>query len=641
MAKPIYITTPIYYVNAQPHIGHAYTTIAADLMARWHKLAGRDVFFLTGTDEHGNKIAEAAAAQKISPQELTDRVAMQFEAAWRALDIDHDYFIRTTSERHAQAVRKILDAMRNARTPDGQEVIYSGYYEGLYCTGCEKFLTEKDLVDGKCPDHGTVPEALKEKNYFFRLSAYLPQVKEAILSGRVQILPEEKRNEVLGLIDQELTDFSLSRERVSWGIPLSFDPSQVAYVWIDALSNYISGIGYADDETHFRKWWTDGHVIHLLGKEILKFHCIWWPAMLLAAGERMPDEMFLHGWFTVDGQKMSKSLGNAIDPHDMVGQFGADGTRYLLMTQYPFGIDGDIQASRFVTQYNADLANDLGNLVSRVIKLLAANLEGVIPAVAKGIDGQAELQAQAVKTADSAYEHIIGYRPQAAIAEGIALVRATNRFFNDTTPWKSAKAGEMERLGGILRVCLEALRIVSITLYPILPSKMTALRTMLGCDDSTLTLEHARAFWGLQEGTVLTVPEPLFPRLETKRKAEEAAPKASPESSESDGLIDISHFGKVQLRVAEVVAAESVPKADKLLRLQVALGSEQRQIVAGIAQHYSPDDLIGKRVVIVANLKPATIRGVESHGMLLAAKAGKRLVVVTVDGDLDSGASVS
>ncbi len=647
MPKPFYITTPIYYVNDKPHIGHAYTTIAADLITKYHRLAGRDSFFLTGTDEHGTKVADAAEAKGVSPQEFCDRTVKTFTHAWENLSIDYDYFLRTTSERHNEAVRKILDAMRSAKTDDGEDVIYSDYYEGLYCTGCEKFITEKELVDGLCPDHRREPERLKEKNYFFRLSAFLPKIKEKIESGELTILPDERRREVLGLIAQDLGDFSLSRERVKWGIPLSFDESQVAYVWVDALSNYISAIGYADDPETFDKWWNQAYVVHLMAKDILKFHCLYWPAMLMAAGVKLPETMFLHGFFTVDGQKMSKSLGNMIDPNDMVEQFGADGTRYLLLTQYPFGVDGDIQANRFISQYNSDLANDLGNLVSRVVKMIQRDFDGTLPSPHKELDGLQELLEQAELVPGKAYEHINHFRVGQAIAEAMNLVRAANKFFNDAAPWKMAKAGKFDEMGGVLYACCEVIRIVSICLYPVMPDKMKEVRGIFGLKDDTLSLDEARTFFLLEPGIVLSFEESVFPRLKPK-KDEEGRPKeaggkvkATTEAKSEDGLLDISEFAKVQLRVAEVIAAERVEGADKLLRLQIDLGSEKRQIVAGIAEHYDPEKLPGMKIVVVANLKPAKIRGIESNGMLLAAKTGKKLTLVSPHEDIPAGASIS
>ena len=647
MAKPYYITTPIYYINDRPHIGHAYTTVAADLLARFHRLAGREAFFLTGTDEHGSKVAEAAQAAGKSEQVFCDETVKHFKAAWVNLSIENDYFIRTTSDRHVKAVGKILDALRKAKTDGGQDVVYEGFYEGLYCTGCEAFKTEKELVDGKCPEHNRPPEKLQEKNYFFRLTAYLDKIKEKIESGELLILPEERRREVLGLIEQDLPDFSLSREHVKWGVPLSFDKSQSAYVWVDALTNYISAMGYADDEKTFDKWWNKSEVVHLMAKDILKFHCLWWPAMLMAAGLKLPDTIFLHGFFTVDGEKMSKSLGNMIDPNSMVEVLGADATRYLLLTQYPFGLDGDVQVKRFVVQYNADLANDLGNLVSRVAKMVVANFGGKLPQPMKEIDGLQELMERCEALPDKALAHIRHFRIGDAIGEAMGLVRATNKFFNDSAPWVLAKENKMPELGGILYACSEIIRIVATVLFPVMPNKMREIRSVFSLDDSTLTLDHARKFFEIVPGAKVAIKDSVFPRISDEkaiskiREGVVVKPEAATPATSGEGLMDISEFARVQMRVAQVIGAESVKGADKLLKLQIDLGGEKRQIVAGVAEYYTPEEITGKKIVVVTNLKPARIRGVDSNGMLLAATAGKNLRLVTVDGDLPPGAEIS
>jgi methionyl-tRNA synthetase len=638
LAKRFYVTTPIYYVNDRPHIGHSYTTIAADLLARFHRINGREAFLLTGTDEHGSKVAEAAAAAGLEPQQFCDRVVQHFKDAWEKLSIDNSDFIRTTQDRHVKAVRDLLNVLKKAKTESGEDVVYSGIYEGLYCTGCEKFLTEKDLVDGVCPDHNTPPTILKEKNYFFRLSAFTDKLKKLIETDELVVLPEERRREVLGLFRQGLADFSISREHVTWGIPLPFDESQVCYVWVEALCNYITAIGYSADEDLFKKWWHEAEAVHLMAKDILKFHCIYWPAILMAAGLPLPNKIYLHGFFTVDGAKMSKTRGNQIDPNELVEEFGADATRYLLLTQYPFGVDGDIQRSNFIRKYNSDLANDLGNLVSRVAKMIIASFDSKLPPPTDKPGDTRELIGRVEELSESAIDNLYNFRIGTAIDDTMGLVRLTNRFFDGNAPWKLVKEGDTEGAGGVLYACSEVLRIVSILLYPTMPNKAKEILAIYGLGEDELDISLARTFFHLKPGLEISFKGSVFPRLKERKEIEAAEMKD--EEVPSD-LIDISEFARAKMVVAEILGADRVPGADKLLKLQIDVGSEKRQIVAGIAEHYSPEELKGKRIVVVINLKPARIRGVESNGMLLAAHKGKKLYLVIPEGDLPPGATIS
>ncbi len=634
MSKRFFITTPIYYVNDKPHIGHSYTTIVGDVLARFHRINGEETFYLTGTDEHGAKVAEEAKAQGKTPQELCDQNSLLYKSAWEKLNISYDYFVRTTDKRHEKAVEKLLQEM-NAAKVKGKPVVYQGEYAGLYCIGCEKFLTEKELADGKCPNHLTLPQKITEKNYFFRLSEFLPQVEQLISTDKIKIIPEERKTETLGLFKQGLEDFSISREKVTWGIPLPFDSKQIAYVWVDALPNYISAIGYGDNPKEFKKWWTDAEVIHLTGKDILKFHNIFWPAMLLSVGVKVPDVVVNHGFFTVKGQKMSKSLGNVIDPHWLVNQFGADAARYLLLTQFPFGIDGDIQADRFVEKFNSELANDLGNLVSRVVKMIADYCGGTIPEAKKYDKSDEEIKALAVQTPVKVMDLIYQIKVTSAIDEVFKLVKKANQYVEASAPWNLAKNKENDKLNTKLYVSAEALRIISALVYPVMPNKAVQIRKILGFGEKELTPSSVKAKkWGvLKAGQKLGKIEPLFPRKEKEPKKVEAIVE--------DNLIGIEDFGRVQLKVAEVMQAEKVAGADKLLLLKVKVGEREKQIVAGIAQHYQPQDLIGRKIIVVDNLKPATLRGMKSEGMLLAAQDGKSLVLLTVDKDIGAGAKIS
>lgn len=639
MSRNYLITTPIYYVNDRPHIGHAYTSIAADFLSRFHRLAGQESFFLTGTDEHGAKVAEAAAAVSKSPQQLCDEVVEEYKETWRALGLNYDYFVRTTDARHIQAVTRFLTVLNNASTPEGQKAVYEGMYDGLYCTGCEKFLTESDMADGLCIYHKSTPQPLKEKNYFFRLAPYLPIIRSKIEKNELVIMPDERRREVLGLLNMGLPDFSISRESVTWGIPLPFDPSQVAYVWVDALPNYISAIGYGDNPAQFDKWWDKAEVVHLMAKEILKFHTIYWPAMLMAAGLKLPEKIFIHGFFTVNGEKMGKSAGNMLDPRKMVAVYGADATRYLLLNQYPFGIDGDIKEKEFAIKYNADLANDLGNLVSRIAKMMVQYCDGKVPPPCDNLPGQKELIDTTVALSALVFGYVNDLRITDAIGAVLNLIRDINRFVESSAPWKLAKEGRTDAVDGVLYAAAEALRVVTILLHPMMPGKTREIRAVFALDDATLSLKSAQTPNGLPVGNKINIKESVFPRLDASKMPTLISVPLSGKTAEA-GLITLDDFGKAKLRVALVEAAERVPKADRLLCLQINIGNEKRQIVAGVAEEYSPETIIGKKIIVVTNLMPAKIRGIESYGMLLAAKKDGRLVLVTVDGDIAPGASV-
>ncbi|MCI0331328.1 MAG: methionine--tRNA ligase [candidate division Zixibacteria bacterium] len=640
MQKPLFVTTPIYYVNDRPHVGHAYTSLAADVLTRFWRQRERKVFFLTGTDEHGTKIAQSAKAAGQTPQAFVDEVSAEFRKVWDGMKVEYDYFIRTTEERHVNTVKNFLSRLKKARTPDGKEAIYSGVYKGLYCTGCEKFVTEKDLENGLCIYHRIPPETVEEKNYFFRLTSYLPQVERLIYEDKIKIEPLERKKETLGLFKVGLEDFSISRERESWGVPLPFDPEQTTYVWVDALINYVTASGFSTDANNFDFWWGKGEILHLMAKDILKFHCIFWPALLLAAGVKPPDRIFVHGFFSVNGQKMSKSLGNVVDPLYLASEYGVDAARYLLLTPFGFGQDGDLRVDRFAARYNADLANDLGNLASRAIKMVEVNFGGSVPA-AKSPDEAALEMANEVEKAEKKTAELFERVALTEAADEIGqLVKKANRFFDAQAPWNLAKEKKTEQLGTVLFYTLETLRHLALLYYPFMPEKSQKLLAYLGENVEKDPEALGRFQWGrLKPGSKVSHPEPLFPRLE-KDKTSSEAPEAGVALQE-DGLVTIQDFARLKLRVAVVEQAERVEKSDKLLRLQVNLGGESRQIVAGIAQHYQPESLVGKKIVMVANLKPATIFGVESRGMLLAAKKEGKLVIVTPDGDISAGAEIS
>jgi methionyl-tRNA synthetase len=633
-----YLTTPIYYVNARPHLGHAYTTILADTMARWHRLAGDEAFFLTGTDEHGDNIAQAAAAAGVTPQAFADEISGVFRETWRQLGITNDDYIRTTEPRHQKVVQAILQSLWE------RGEIYLGTYGGHYCFGCERFYTEKEIVDGKCPDHLRPLSWIEEENYFFRMSKYQSWLIEHIERHPDFIRPERYRNEILGFLRDPLQDLSISRpkKRLTWGIPLPFDDRYVTYVWFDALINYVSAPGGPGDP-QFERYWP--HAQHLIGKDILKPHAVYWPCMLKAAGIELYRHLNVHGYWTIDGQKMSKSLGNVVEPLAMQAKYG-EAFRYFVMRESVFGLDSDFSEAALVARLNADLANDLGNLVSRATTLIA-NHGGVVPPTGRPTAAETTVAAGWPRTLAScraAMDEFAFHRALVAIWEFIGLL---NRYVDGEQPWALAKAPDKkERLETVLATLATGLRCLGSVLDPFLPESAAKIRGTLG-QEAAPRLDDIGEWTPLPAGTPVRRLSGLFPRLAAAGSAQAGAgepgagARAAAATTTDGGRISIADFGRVELRVAEVVAAEAVPKSKKLLKLTVAVGEERRTVVAGIAEHYAPADLVGKKVVIVANLEPARLMGIDSNGMVLAGSAGDRLAVLTVDRDLPSGARVT
>ena len=631
MSKAFYVTTPIYYVNDVPHIGHAYTTVTADFLARFHRLDGFDTYFLTGTDEHGEKIYQAAHEAGIDPQQFCDRISQRFRDAWQVLDISHDDFIRTTEERHKAVVRRILAAVHAAGD------IYYDEYEGLYCVGCERFLTDKELVDGQCPDHLRAPESRREGNYFFRMEKYREWLRDYIRDHPDFIRPVGYKSEVLALLGEPIGDLSISRPkgRVPWGIELPWDAEHVAYVWVDALINYTSALGFPD-AAHYRAYWPVAQ--HLIGKDILKPHAVFWPTVLKAAGMPLYRHLNVGGFLMGhDGQKMSKSLGNVVDPFEMAEKYGSDAVRYYLLKDTVYGQDSSIGERFLVARYNADLANDLGNLLSRVRALLTRHTEGVLPSPSQQ-QADEELIAAGTALVGQVRSLVGRLRIFEALETVMQFVRQLNRYFNDEAPWKLAKAADgRERLGTVLYNIAEGLRIVSVLLEPAMPAKARQVRTDLGLGDYAFSDLEA---WGqAAPGTKIPAAAAiLFPKSETGKPKRQ--PPAKKEARQME-QISLEEFSKVQLRVAEVKAAAKVEGADKLLKLTLAVGDETRTVVSGIAPWYQPEDLPGRKVVLVANLKPAKLRGIVSEGMILAAEDGAgNLALVAPDRAIAAGAEV-
>ncbi|UCH62697.1 MAG: methionine--tRNA ligase [Fidelibacterota bacterium] len=611
-----YVTTPIYYVNDLPHIGHAYTTILADVLARYHRTLGDEVHFLTGTDEHGLKVQQAAQSRNTDPRAHCDEYVVRFQELWRRLHISNDDFIRTTEKRHTAVVQRLLQALHD------KGELYQDEYEGWYSVSEERFITKKELDSGEFRQ----VEKVKERNWFFRMSAYQERLIEHIQEHPEFIQPETRRNEVLGFLRKPLGDLCISRpkSRLTWGVELPFDPDYVNYVWFDALTNYVSAVGYTEDDKRFKDWWPAD--VHLIGKDILTTHAVYWPTMLMAAGIPLPRTIFAHGWWLMGEEKMSKSLGNVVRPLDLIDLVGVDPVRYYLMRDMVLGQDASFTPEAFERRYNSDLANDLGNLANRIAKFIRRHFEARVPGLKQPADTTFD---EALKTGA---EEIVRQVPQLisemrlheAIEGIMELVRQVNTYLEQTQPWHQIKA-DKDLAGNSLYHAAEALRIAAQLLHPVMPNRMEAIRRMIGAEKVSLN-DFA---WGrLRPGTPLGEGEIPFPRLDTLT----AASQAEPPEEQPENVVTFDDFQKVDLRVAEVMAAERVAGTDKLLKLGISLGEEERQIVAGIAQHYEPEQLTGRRIVVVANLQPVKIRGEESRGMLLAAegKDGK-LVLATVD----------
>ena len=618
-----YITTPIYYVSDVPHIGHAYTTIVCDALARYHRLRGHATRFLTGTDEHGQKIARMAEAAKVTPRQYADKFADAYRATWNALEISNDDFIRTTDADHEATVQALWRAMEQSGT------IYEGEYEGWYCVPCERFYTDKELLPGNlCPDHKRPVERVKEKSFYFKLSAFTKPLLELYEKHPEFIQPTNRRNEVMAFVKEGLRDLSISRTTFAWGVPVPDRPGHIVYVWLDALCNYYSATRRGEEAKQF---WDDpsSQIVHMIGKEISRFHAVYWPAFLMAAGWRLPTTVFAHGWWTVDGEKMSKTLGNVVDPLKLASDVGVDAFRYHLLREIPLGADGDFNHEQFIGRYNAELANDLGNLLNRTLGMVHKYV--LTPVSASDPFDVAAAMAPFGKAMDD-------FQPSKALEALWELVRAANGYIDQKAPWKP-ESPRAEILGNVLELC----RVLSHLLEPFMPERALALRAQLGVDEP-----NAWPAWQAHSFTP-TAATPLFPRIDDDRKKEllerwrpHRAPAATaPAVAErADGRISFEEFGKVDLRVARVVAAEPVPKAKKLLKLTVDLGEERRQVVAGIAEAYAPEALVGKQVIFVANLKPATIRGVESQGMILAAGGETILGLSAIDKEVPPGTKV-
>ncbi len=624
-----YITTPIYYVNDVPHIGHAYTTIIADAISRFKKLAGYDVFFLTGTDEHGQKVEKSAAEKGMTPIQLADKVVVRFKNLWEALDIAFDSFIRTTQPSHEQGVQKIFQKLKDKGD------IYKGIYEGWYCVSDETFLSEDvSLEDGGhkiCPDCRQKANVVSEECYFFKLSAYEEPLIDFYQKNPTFVRPQSRMNEVVSFVRQGLKDLSITRTTVKWGISLPDDSSHTIYVWFDALHSYLTGIGYDWDSQRLDRYWPA--TVHLIGKDILRHHAVFWPAFLIAAGFPLPKTIYAHGWWLKDETKMSKSRGNVLDPWTILNAFGSDPLRYFLLREIPIGLDGNFSHEGFIHRVNSDLANDLGNLVQRLLTMIHNYFGGQINTLGEETDTDINLRLEFDAIKEKVSHHFEDYAINKALEEIWVFINSVNKYLADNAPWKLAKDdSQRARLGRILYQATCALRGISYFVYPVLPESSQKMWQLLGEKKPLEEESYSElAFFNLKPDQKTQKSEPLFPRVDLKHFLQE---------EESMDIITFDDFKRMDLRVGEIIEAERVEGTDKLVKMQVNIGTETRQMIGGIADKYAPEELIGKKVVVIVNLKTAVIRGIESQGMLLAAEVDGKAIIPVFTEDVPAGAKV-